>query len=232
MTDGFAENSFGIAMPFRDIWIYDTSANKWIQLNNTGAPDIIREYLGAVALSTRYILIQGGDAQTANAAAICTPGGLTCFVADSPTDDTFIYDIYLQKTTRVILDHTVQQLKRTMLTLTKQNTVLLFGGHNFDGANGVGDIRDRNLYGLLPRAKYLTGYHPAFQGTPQQYCSSQSFPTGTQGYFCSPDTNSFYQCLDGAFASQSSIHACPAGTTCSCFPGIECSSQGSPCVSN
>jgi hypothetical protein len=65
----------------------------------------------------------------------------------------------------------------------------------------------------------------------QSICSGYSFP-GLQGYFCTPSGSGFYQCLSGPFASQSSQFQCPAGTSCHCSVGVECSDNGqqSPCT--
>jgi len=49
---------------------------------------------------------------------------------------------------------------------------------------------------------------------------------GAQGYFCSDDHMGFYQCLSGAFATQSQYRPCAAGTQCRCAPGVECSAFG------
>jgi len=155
LTDGFRENQFGVAMPFNDVWIYDVSADRWTQLDNEGHPTVIREYMAAVALSSRFIMFQGGDAQgNRTAADVCKPP-LVCFIASSPTDNTFIYDIEREEFTELFLDRTLPPLRRAMMTRTKENLITLFGGHNFDGANGVGALRDRHTWALEPKARYL-----------------------------------------------------------------------------
>jgi len=82
---------------------------------------------------------------------------LICFVAATPTDNTFIYDLKKQRWTELYLEREVQPLKRAMAVLSQENLVLLFGGYNFDGTNGVGMMRDRHTWALQPEAKYLKG---------------------------------------------------------------------------
>jgi len=64
------------------------------------------------------------------------------------------------------------------------------------------------------------------------FCSAVAGGATSMGYYCSPDHTGFYQCLPDAWASLDSFQACPAGTTCGCNYGIECSNGGtqSPCV--
>eukprot|EP01114_Cavostelium_apophysatum_P020684 TRINITY_DN69_c0_g2_i1.p1 TRINITY_DN69_c0_g2~~TRINITY_DN69_c0_g2_i1.p1 ORF type:complete len:266 (-),score=43.43 TRINITY_DN69_c0_g2_i1:227-1024(-) len=70
------------------------------------------------------------------------------------------------------------------------------------------------------------------QETPDQYCASQVFPTGTIGYFCADSGDSFYMCLDGVFLYTSNKQSCAPGTLCQCADGVECSQGGtvSPCT--
>jgi len=65
------------------------------------------------------------------------------------------------------------------------------------------------------------------------FCSQQTIGESGMGYFCGSDNTVFYQCLDGAFLSQSSILPCDEGTRCGCADGVECSCgmTSSPCVS-
>eukprot|EP01114_Cavostelium_apophysatum_P021585 TRINITY_DN7578_c0_g2_i1.p1 TRINITY_DN7578_c0_g2~~TRINITY_DN7578_c0_g2_i1.p1 ORF type:complete len:735 (-),score=109.60 TRINITY_DN7578_c0_g2_i1:129-2333(-) len=72
------------------------------------------------------------------------------------------------------------------------------------------------------------GVGPAFT---QQCCSASSY-SGSSGYICNGNGSGFYYCLSGPFAPQSAHFACPAGTSCRCAPGVECSNGGtvSPCT--
>jgi len=56
-------------------------------------------------------------------------------------------------------------------------------------------------------------------------CFTYNFPE-TQGYFCAADHSGYYQCLKGPWASQAAYHLCPAGTSCKCAEGVECTSYG------
>jgi len=158
LTDGFRENAVGTSIPYNDVWLYDVSEARWTQLANTGAPAIVREYMGAVALSNRYVLFQGGDAQgNRTAADLCHPP-LICFIAASPTDNTFLYDIKNERFYELFLDRLPPPLRRPMMTLTKEDLVLMFGGHNFDGTNGVGTLRDRHTWALEPKGRLLKDF--------------------------------------------------------------------------
>jgi len=73
-----------------------------------------------------------------------------------------------------------------------------------------------------------------FSMTASCYCARQNLDSNQAiSYFCAPSNgNQFYQCLQGAFASQSSVMNCAVGTACGCDVGSECSCEGyqSPCV--
>jgi len=65
--------------------------------------------------------------------------------------------------------------------------------------------------------------------TPVQVCSQFSF--NNPGYFCGTNKGGFYTCMNGAWSALSSWQSCPAGTSCWCDYGVECSNGGteSPC---
>jgi len=56
-------------------------------------------------------------------------------------------------------------------------------------------------------------------------CATFTFPE-TQGYFCSADHAGYYQCLKGPWAPQAAFRPCPAGTSCKCAVGVECTASG------
>jgi len=56
-------------------------------------------------------------------------------------------------------------------------------------------------------------------------CATYSFTT-VQAYFCSADQKGYYQCLSGAYSSQSRYGTCATGTFCRCAAGVECSDRG------
>jgi len=58
--------------------------------------------------------------------------------------------------------------------------------------------------------------------TVQEYCAGMPIDEGDQKFYCSADHLQFYQCLTGAFNSQSSIMNCPSGLQCNCAPGVAC----------
>jgi len=55
-----------------------------------------------------------------------------------------------------------------------------------------------------------------------EYCAMQAVDEGDQKYFCSADGTEYYQCLTGAFNSQSAIMGCPAPLKCNCAVGVSC----------
>jgi len=65
--------------------------------------------------------------------------------------------------------------------------------------------------------------------TSAQVCSQFNF--NNPGYFCGTNKGGFYTCMNGAWAALSSWQSCPAGTSCWCDYGVECSNGGteSPC---
>jgi len=56
-------------------------------------------------------------------------------------------------------------------------------------------------------------------------CATLSYPE-TQGYFCAADGSGYYQCLKGPYAPLAANRPCPAGTSCKCPYGVECSAYG------
>jgi len=85
---------------------------------------------------------------------------------------------------------------------------------------------DFNAYGPVIDAVSVTSF------TPAQVCAQWTF--NNPGYFCGTNTGGFYTCMNGAWAALSSWQSCPAGTTCWCDYGVECSEGGtvSPCRDN
>jgi len=75
-----------------------------------------------------------------------------------------------------------------------------------------------------------TGTIPPAQLTPAQICaaSNQADWTFGSGYYC--NNGGFVQC----WASGNGAIQCPAGTSCQCAPGVECSNHGttSPCTTS
>jgi len=68
------------------------------------------------------------------------------------------------------------------------------------------------------------------ESNPAALCSQWTW-TDNPGYFCSGNNVGFYECLSGPWAPQSAYFNCPAGTSCSCAVGVECSDNDSesPC---
>jgi len=66
--------------------------------------------------------------------------------------------------------------------------------------------------------------------TPNQVCAAanQADWTYGSGYYCYNGGSSFVQC----YGSGNGVIGCPAGTSCHCAPGVECSNHGttSPCT--
>jgi len=67
--------------------------------------------------------------------------------------------------------------------------------------------------------------------SPQSFCNRQHWTSGTIGFYCATEGKKFYMCWEAPNTASSSIMSCPAGTTCSCCDGDECSAAGtqSPC---
>lgn len=63
------------------------------------------------------------------------------------------------------------------------------------------------------------------------FCGRQNLGDGEMAYYCY-SRGGFYQCVGGAYLSQSRKLACGSGTNCGCASGVECSCslQQSPCV--
>jgi len=63
------------------------------------------------------------------------------------------------------------------------------------------------------------------------FCAQQTWASGTIGYFCANNGQSFYMCLEGGLSPIDNLQNCAAGTKCSCCGGVECSdlNRESPC---
>jgi len=66
--------------------------------------------------------------------------------------------------------------------------------------------------------------------SPADFCALQTWDPTLIGYFCRT-TSSFFLCFSGDLTIYSMSLGCPAGTTCSCATGVECSDHNlvSPC---
>jgi len=128
-----------------------------------------------------------------------------------------------------------------------------FDGTSYESSSATCNINPPDN-GNIPEGYYYCDFYKAsyssinfdnivdltFYFTPacsaEAFCSQVEF-SGEIGYFCNNNgfeesSTQFYECLAGAFESQSNLQTCPPGTACFCDLYEECSDGGlvSPCT--
>ncbi len=141
-----------------DIWIYTVSTNSWEQLDTKHKPSVARLHQAFAMTSSNFFLTQNGDAQgDLTPSDTCLPP-LACFVTLTPTRDTFFYNIDKEKwKQKHNIGTNLPPTRRSMMAILG-DTAYLFGGYNFDGANGnvsQGKIPNEDTYKLKLKKRFI-----------------------------------------------------------------------------
>jgi hypothetical protein len=134
------------------MYLYNTVTGQWSTLNTTGAPVVIREFFAMQMLSSRYLFLQGGDAQGNLTQAQTCLSPMFCLIQATPTSDTFMYDLKHQTYEKLTLDHQPLALKRAMMTM-HEGIVYMFGGYGWSVYTGA--MRSDSMSYMVVHPKYL-----------------------------------------------------------------------------
>ncbi|MEM9155810.1 MAG: kelch repeat-containing protein [Cyanobacteria bacterium P01_F01_bin.33] len=123
-----------------DVWIYDANRNHWTEFAPKNTPEPARNHRAYAMISERLLLVQNGDAQSDATTQQTCPPPLSCLIPPTPTNDTFVYDIKLERWTEIGLSPgTVPPTRRSTMRRVGE-TLYLFGGYGWDGDNAVGKV--------------------------------------------------------------------------------------------
>jgi N-acetylneuraminic acid mutarotase len=152
VLSGESFDQFSRAIPQGDMYLYNTVTGQWSTLNTTGAPAVIREFFAMQMLSSRYLFLQGGDAQGNLTQAQTCLSPMLCLIQATPTSDTFMYDLKHQTYEKLTLDHQPLALKRAMMTM-HEGIVYMFGGYGWSVYTGA--MRSDSMSYMVVHPKYL-----------------------------------------------------------------------------
>ena len=149
---------FVVAIPLDDVWIYDVDHDSWELLDGRNAPSVVREFQAFSMTSSRYFIVQNGDAQGDQTVDETCQPPLVCLIQATPTNDTFVYDLVKEKWKR--LPAPARRLPPTKRSAMAKlgDALYLFGGYGWDGTNGVdseGKIENDRTWKLELRRRFL-----------------------------------------------------------------------------
>jgi len=141
----------------KDIWLFTVTDNNnyvWKNLTINNAPEP-KELAAYSVPSKKWLLMMGGDADgqlTMN--DTCPPAVKPCFAIVNPTNDNFflrLHNINSRDTVEWDLDEgkfdhlTTPQRHGSMVTMHPY--LYFYGGHDWDGKHGIGEIYNTLLWG-------------------------------------------------------------------------------------
>jgi hypothetical protein len=137
-----------------DVWTYNADTNIWINLTISNFPEQPRELSGYALTSKKWLLMMGGDADgslTLN--DTCPPPLDPCFAIVNPTDDNFFLRLRLNQEEgewdfdEGQFDHLTTPHRHG--AIVKMEPYLYFyGGHDWDGKHGIGEIYNTLLWAI------------------------------------------------------------------------------------
>jgi len=150
-----------VAIPLKDIWIFDTAVPSWTKLTVDSTPDPYPENFGIAITSPKWVIIQAGDAQgNLTVSDTCKPP-LQCVIPASPTDNNWFIKVRQNHQTadwgeEGELEHNTPAIKRCVIMVFPNiKKLYLVGGHGWDGQHGVGEIYNPYTWKMDLSGKYF-----------------------------------------------------------------------------
>jgi len=141
-----------------DIWAFNADTNVWTQMAVSNVQNPPVEIFGWALLSSKRFFMSGGDVDgNLTLADSCKPP-LICFNIAAPTDFNYFLNLDFKKNTadwddEAGFDHTTIRLRHA--TIVKMEPYLyLYGGHDWDGTHGIGEIYNTLTWGINIPNKY------------------------------------------------------------------------------
>jgi len=141
---------------YTDVWIMDVNLNSntvsWAQLTITNTPPN-NEVQSFALLSDKYLLMSGGDADgTKTTADTCKPP-LTCIFPVTPQFTNYFLRLHLSQLSgnwqAADFEHNSPAHRHAAIVIMEPY-LYMYGGHDWDGQHGIGEIFNPLTWGLKP----------------------------------------------------------------------------------
>jgi hypothetical protein len=141
-----------------DVWIFNADTLQWTELEVSNVPQPPREVSVYALTSPKWLLMAGGDADGNLTVAETCPPPLICRSIVSPTDTNFFLRLRSNQGSadwedEAEFDHTTTPHRHASLVIMKPY-LYLYGGHDWDGTHGIGEIYNTLTWGLKLPNKY------------------------------------------------------------------------------
>jgi N-acetylneuraminic acid mutarotase len=141
-----------------DVWEFNGDTKQWTQFEQTNVPNPPHEVAAYALTSSKWILMAGGDADANKTVAeTCLPP-LICRTVVTPQDTNFFLRLKIDQRSAIWedeaeFDHTVTRHRHAAIVIMKPY-LYLYGGHDWDGTHGIGEIYNTHTWGLKLPNKY------------------------------------------------------------------------------
>jgi hypothetical protein len=141
-----------------DVWKLDGETFTWTQLSVSNIPNPPHEAATYAFISSKWILMSGGDADgNLTVADTCKPP-LICVTVVTPQDTNFFLKLKLNQAQadwedEADFEHTTTR-HRHAAVVVMEPYLYMYGGHDWDGLHGIGEIYNTLLWGIKIPNKY------------------------------------------------------------------------------
>jgi len=141
-----------------DVWEFNGDTKVWTEYAVSNVPNPPHEVFAFALTSPKWLLMAGGDAdgnKTLN--DTCMPP-LQCRFIVTPTDKNFFLRLTRDQLTanwddEAGFDHTITRHRHAVI-VKMEPYLYLYGGQDFDGTHGIGDIYNTLTWGIKLPKKY------------------------------------------------------------------------------
>jgi hypothetical protein len=139
-----------------DVWELNGDTHQWTEFEVSNTPNPPHEVAAYAFTSAKWILMAGGDADgNKTLADTCLPP-LLCRTVVTPQDTNFflrVNDGSADWEDEAEFDHTVTPHRHAAIVIMKPY-LYLYGGHDWDGIHGIGEIYNTLTWGIKLPNKY------------------------------------------------------------------------------
>jgi hypothetical protein len=144
-----------------DIWKFDADTYEWTELSVTDQPNPPKELAAYALTSKKWLLMMGGDADgNLTLTETCPPPLNPCFAIVNPTDDNFFLRLNLHSNSAdwdisepQVFEHRTTPHRHGVIVKMKPY-LYFYGGHDWDGTHGIGEIFNTLLWANKLPNKY------------------------------------------------------------------------------
>jgi hypothetical protein len=143
-----------------DIWVLNGDNYQWTQLELSNVQDPAVDVAAFGIISSKWLLMSGGDVDANKTLAETCPPPLSCRFVVNPQDTNYFLRLKLNVERadwddEARFDHTTTPHRHASIVVMKPY-LYLYGGHDWDGLHGIGEIYNTLTWGLKIPNKYLS----------------------------------------------------------------------------